>query len=106
MHTIPCHCSICNKLFTADPNLDELTCPYCNSPYAHYADATCKGISHREWKNDETTAPIVDAIPNTSDSDSPNTIGASYEVECVTDFDFDEVFKSHTPHLDEEGYIR
>ena len=67
MNNVPCHCSVCNKLFLAPPNLDldDLVCLHCGSQDAHYADATCKGISYKEWKDDETIASIANSIPNT-----------------------------------------
>ena len=64
MKLSPCHCSICNRMFEEFPDKDEIECPYCGSLYAHYADATCKGISFKEWKTNETTATIARSVPD------------------------------------------
>jgi hypothetical protein len=64
---VPCHCSICNKMFMEVPDLKILRCLNCGSSYAHCADATCKIMSYREWKDDETTSEIANSIPSIVD---------------------------------------
>jgi len=72
---VPCHCSICNKIFAEVPDLKILRCPNCGSKYVHYADNTCKFMSYKEWKDDETIFPIANSIPDaTGDSDDSEYI--------------------------------
>ena len=72
---VPCHCSVCNKIFEDVPDLRILYCRHCGSFYAHYADITCKAMAFKEWKDNETIASIADSIPAPDgDSDDPEYI--------------------------------
>jgi len=87
MAKVPAHCSICNKLFSTEPDQKILHCIHCGSPYAHYADCTCKSLTFNEWKNNDTLSDIAESIPDASGNSTDPDRFITYEEFVAREFE-------------------